>query len=451
MAQYQTLVKRRLDNLSRVLARASVGNFSQKLNIPSEEDEFSELFVGVQLMLDVIEENLSQLHKLTASLALDAEKVKSENRAIVQEKLIDEAILESIGEGMIVADIEGRIAIANAQAKRLLKLSNKDLMGKSFFQTVRVLDLNGQAIPINKRAGYLALQNLIKVEQTDISFQTKRVKQLPVALTASPILLNDAAIGIVLVFRDVSEEREISKAKTEVASFTSHQLRTPLSVINWYTEVLHEEHLGSLNKKQKDYLIVIQDTARQMIELVNTFLSVSRIQLGTMVMKLEQIDLVKVIDDILDELDLQVAQKKLKVTVQHQRQPVVITNDEKMMRVVFHNLIGNAVKYTPEGGSVAIETSSLKEKVNSEDVLVSVIDSGYGIPSKQHSKIFTKLFRAENAQLVDAKGAGLGLYMVKSIVNFAGGEVWFRSRLNKGSSFFVALPKIASPQKVKKA
>jgi len=452
--QYKAKVSQRLEELTEVLAHVSVGDFSKTLKIPKKEDEFTDTYVGVQLLLDVIRDNLSQLQQVNTALSENVRSVEATNRTVEQEKIIDEAILDSIGEGLIVTDTDVRVTIVNHQATLMLGLTAKELVGKNLFKQVRAFDMNGQPVPDELRPATLALKKKRKVTHTGLYFATKRVKELSVAITASPIIVGQSVIGVVSVFRDVTQEREIDRAKTEVVSFTSHQLRTPLSVINWYTEVILGNHLGEVTDRQREYLEVILFTTRRMIELVNTFLSVSRIQLGTLVMDVKPINLQEVIESVHVELAQPIDQKRITFTADFTDDLPTITGDPKLIRVVFQNLINNAVKYTPNKGYVSVATSLIRPEDKlpvEEGVLVVIEDTGYGIPKKQHSKIFTKLFRAENAQQIDTEGAGLGLYMVKSIVNYAGGDVWFKSRLGKGTTFFVALPFVPAVRGTKPA
>lgn len=436
-------MRRRLDELTDVLARISVGDITANVKIPKKEDEFTDLYVGIQLILEVFRENINYFEAANLDLAKSIRRAEASSQAIEQEKVIDEAILESIGEGLVVTDIEGNVMVVNRQAEEMFRIPTREMLGKKWAATVKVHFPDGTAMPDELRPSLLSIQKHRKVSYPHIVFSTRRVKELPVAITSSPILIGKTVIGSVSVFRDIREEREIDRAKTEVISFTSHQLRTPLSVINWYSEVLLKGNRGKLTRPQHEYLKVIQFTTRRMIELVNAFLSVSRIQLGKLVVDLKKVDVRKIITEVHQELAPQVTQRGLKFSIKFEKRLPQITSDDKLLRVVFQNLLGNAVKYTPEGGCVSVEASIIKPQDNlpvSEGILVIVRDTGYGIPKKQQGKIFTKLFRAENAQQIDTEGAGLGLYMVRSILNYTGGDVWFRSRLNRGTIFFVALP-----------
>ncbi len=449
LTTYKRSVRHHLDELTDLLAKASVGDFSHQLRIPNGDNQFAEVYSGIQLLLDVIRNNYSELDRLNTVLAKDVVEARNKNSRVLTEMLIDEAILDSIGEGLIVVGTDSKVKIVNPAACQILGLPAQSFYGKKYWEIFDAVDVNGQPIPKEKRPPSLAMSYGRKVSFRTVTYKVGSSSEIPVAVTASPIRVENKIIGTVMVFRDITEEREIDRAKTEVVSFTSHQLRTPLSVINWYSEVLLGEHLGPLTTEQRKYQEVILFTARRMIELVNTFLSVSRIQLGTLVMDVRDVNIKDIVNSVLEELETEIGQKEMKISCHSVKNPILKT-DPKLIRVVFQNLVNNAVKYTPKKGTVKIDIGPCmtgKQRINDCKLIVKITDTGYGIPEKSQGKIFTKLFRAENAQQIDTEGAGLGLYMVKSIVNYAGGDVWFESKINKGTTFYVELP--SKPSQVK--
>lgn len=234
---------------------------------------------------------------------------------------------------------------------------------------------------------------------------------------------------------DVTREKEVDKAKTEFVSLASHQLRTPLTAIKWYAEILSDEKKSHLSSTEKKYLSQIIDGNERMIELVNDLLNVSRLDLGTFNVEPKSTDLIKLAKTITSDMTPQIETKHIKLVQKYDKELPPIMTDPKLMRVVIENILSNSVKYTPDKGSVDI--SIVKEKDN---FLISIQDNGMGIPDAQQKQIFTKLFRADNATTSAAEGTGLGLYMVRGIVENAGGKIWFESKENKGTTFFVTLP-----------
>ena len=173
-----------------------------------------------------------------------------------------------------------------------------------------------------------------------------------------------------------------------------------------------------------------------MVELVNTLLDVSRIEMGTFIVELRSTNVVKLVRSVVEEQKPQIDDKKITFLSSFEDNIPLMQADPKLLRMVIQNLLSNAIKYTPDKGRV--EVSLFLD--NKKNVILKISDTGYGIPKNQHNKIFTKLFRADNVIGKDTEGTGLGLYIAKSIVEQAKGKIWFESDENKGSTFFVVLP-----------
>lgn len=235
---------------------------------------------------------------------------------------------------------------------------------------------------------------------------------------------------------DITREYEIDKAKTEFVSLASHQLKTPVGAISWNAEMLLDGDYGKLTKKQKPIIEGIHKMNRRMADLVNGFLNISRIELGTFV--IDPVDVVykDVCEDVLKELEEKIKKKNLVVNKEYDSSMPNTVADNKLLTIIFQNLLSNAVKYTNEKGIINIYVG-----INKNDILIKVSNNGDPIPVKDQSKIFQKLFRASNAQGMDPDGNGLGLYLLKSIVENAGGTVGFKSSEKiRGTEFYVSFP-----------
>ncbi len=248
---------------------------------------------------------------------------------------------------------------------------------------------------------------------------------------------NGKVVKMVGVNFDVTKEHAVDQAKTEFVSLASHQLRTPLSAINWYTEMLLAGDAGAITDDQKNYLEEIYHGNQRMVDLVNALLNVSRMELGTFIVEPEPTNIIQLAQDVVKEQNPQITQRKIQLTVKFAKDIPVMQVDPKLLRMVFQNLLSNSVKYTPEGGAV---TMSIQRDDKDNAVAITVADTGYGIPKEQHDKIFSKLFRADNVREQDTDGTGLGLYIVKSIVEQSNGKIWFESEKDKGTTFHVTLP-----------
>lgn len=199
--------------------------------------------------------------------------------------------------------------------------------------------------------------------------------------------------------------------------------------------MLLSNDLGELPPKQRDYVTRIFNVDKDMIDLVDTLLNVSRIEIGTLSVDIAPTNVQELCRSILLELGPQIEKKKLHIDEQYNGELENIQSDPKLLRIVIHNFVSNAVKYTPDEGTVTVTLSD-----SGGEKQITVTDTGYGIPENEKDRIFTKLFRASNVRSISSsQGTGLGLYLVQSLAGILGGSISFVSEENKGSSFTLTL------------
>jgi len=376
-----------------------------------------------------------ELKRLHATLE---KKVLERTRDLAQITSKNEAILASIGDGLVVVDKEGKISYINKSFEEMLGWKAHEIIGKSMVEVVPREDIYGTGVSFKERilTQVLAGQKFVADLTNPFYYIRKNKSRFPTSSIVAPVILNKKIVGAVEVFRDITKEKEIDKAKTEFVSLASHQLRTPLSTVNWYSEMLLTGDVGEVTPEQRKYLEEIYNGNQRMVDLVNTLLDVSRIEMGTFVVESKTTNIVKLAQSVIAEQNPQIVEKKIKLLTSFESNVPLIQSDPKLLRMIIQNLLSNAVKYTPEKGCVRISVS-LDDK---KSVLLKVADNGYGIPKNQQNKIFTKLFRADNVIGKDTEGTGLGLYIAKSIVEQAGGKLWFESVENKSTTFYATLP-----------
>lgn len=242
-------------------------------------------------------------------------------------------------------------------------------------------------------------------------------------------------IFFVGIEHDITKEKEIDRAKTEFVSLAAHQLKTPIGALNWDMEMLMSGDYGKLTEQQNEVLNEMHSLSVRMNELINNFLNVSRIELGIFIIEPVLTDFVKLCEEVLSEMEPRRAQKNQVITKDFDKKLTQVPADPSLLRIIFQNFISNAIKYTQNKGNIGV---SLKTDKN--EIIFSVADNGGPIPVEDQSRIFEKMFRASNAQKLDPDGNGLGLYLVKKIVENAKGRVWFTSRKGEDTIFSVAFP-----------
>lgn len=360
----------------------------------------------------------------------------------------EEAILLSVGDGLIATDEKGNITLINKTAETLLGKKKEEIIGKVFSEIIAIEDEDGVSVPLEKRPASMALAGDTTTTTGPVYYYVRPDKtKFPVAIMATPIVLDGKIIGTIEIFRDITKEKEIDKTKSEFVSLASHQLKTPPTAIKLLTERLLGDKIGTLTEKQKEYLNDIRSENQRSIELVNALLNVSRIEMGAFTIQLTEKNICAVVQSVLSKLKSVIDKKQLKLEEVYLEKNTAVLIDEPMFRMVVSNLVVNAVNYTADGGALHVECKeagkgqALGGKFLAENSFVVVVsDTGYGIPKLQQDELFTKFFRADNVREKHPDGTGLGLYIAKSILGNSGGSIWFNSEENKGTTFYVAIP-----------
>jgi PAS domain S-box-containing protein len=449
------IITRPIEQLRMGVKQIEKGDLDYKIET-SSKDEIGDLAHSFSQMLKSIkksgEEADKKVKQQTKEIQQRAEEMERQRKAILnvledveeekekfqKEKDKTEAVLHSIGDGVLVVDKDLNVVVFNEMAVKISGYGKDEIIGKKYNQLLKFVD----EADTDKNNNTFIEKAMETGEIQEMPAKTvliaKDGKQVPVADSASPLKDKEGNIkGCVVVFQDVTKEREIDKAKTEFVSLASHQLRTPLSSINWYAEMLMDGDAGELTKEQEEFLGEIYKGNQRMVDLVNALLNVSRLELGTFAVDPKKVNVEKMINETLKELKPTTSEKNIKIVKNIKKKFSNYQADPNLLRIIIQNLLSNAVKYTQEKGKVKIGL----DKENNGDMKFSVADNGMGIPKGQQSEIFKKLFRADNVKQTDAQGTGLGLYIVKSIVDYTGGKIWFTSAKGKGTTFHVVLPK----------
>lgn len=364
--------------------------------------------------------------------------------AVEHEAKASEALFDSIGDGAIATDEFGRITRVNSVAAKILGYKISDLIGSWFPKRIVMVDANDNAVNLIDRPITKAFLSGRPISQKTY-YRRKNGQVVPVAMTVSPILVNEKPVGAIEVFRDISFEEEVDRIKSEFISLASHQLRTPLSAIKTYSHMLIEGYMGEVSESQQKALNTIVDASNRMNELISTLLNITRMESGAVAATMRSLQIDELINEIKKDLSHLAETKNIKVSSSIGGEySKSIRSDRMILKEVMANLVSNAIKYTPDGGSVTIRVLP-----HADDMVIRISDTGWGIPKYAQDQVFSKFFRAENIVKRETTGTGLGLYLVKGLVDALGGKIWFKSKEGKGTDFFLSLPRARRAPKLR--
>ena len=446
------LISKPIGQVKEGVARIMSGDFSTPVAVDTQDEigELSRAFDEMTVELKDAQENITakvrsqtqdleeqrsdllkqQKQMISLLSELEDEKERTDMLARDLEKFKQAA--DAANDHIVITDTEGRIIYANKSVKRITGFDPEEILG----QKAGSRENWGGQMPL---AFYKKLWKTIKVDKKPFKGEVTNKKKngMPYTVVASISPVKDNK-GNVLFFigleRDISKEKEIDRAKSEFVSLASHQLRTPLSAINWYAEMLIDGDAGKLNKEQQQYVKEIYDGNRRMVDLVTALLNVSRLELGTFMVEPTLQSLQDLATQALKEMEPMRKAKQIKIHQQFDKcEPLMV--DKKLMYIIFQNLISNALKYTPQKGEVTVSIQKKSKYIN-----IKVADNGMGIPKEELPKLFEKLYRASNAKESATEGTGLGLYIVKAILDATEGKIDVDSTLGKGSVFTVKIP-----------
>lgn len=347
-----------------------------------------------------------------------------------------EAIFFSLGEGIAVIDEDGIVTKINRAALNMLKIKEEQAIGSWYGSVLIACDNNHKILNNLVRPETRSLISGMPISER-LFYKTNDGSVVPVQVTASPLIIDGSPRGTVEVFRDISKELEIEKAKDEILNLISHQLRTPLTSIRWFSELLLKGYSGKLQKRQVHDLEIINESTIRMINLVGDILNISRVELGKVSIHPKKVNLNDIVEAIVHSLNHIANNSNVKVKLTKYRSNLYINIDSLIFENILQNLLTNAIRYVkPNKGRVEVKIYK-----NKETIIIEINDNGIGIPESDREKIFTRFFRSTNAKIHTGEGTGLGLYIAKTLCDLSGLEIKFISTKSVGSTFYVRIPK----------
>jgi two-component system phosphate regulon sensor histidine kinase PhoR len=331
-------------------------------------------------------------------------------------------VLETMIEGVMVVDGREHLVYANPAARTLLEIPERTRPGRPLLEAVR-----SPGIEVAVQAA-LATGRL---HQSELDLPRK---DRTVALTASP-LVGSAASGVVLVLQDVTELRRLERVRREFVSNVSHELKTPLTHIQAYADTLAEGAIDDPDNCRK-FLDRIIEQAVRLQALIADLLQLARIESQDATVDLEPLELGAAAVRCVEEHEAEATTSGISLSVECRSEATVLA-DAKGLQQIVDNLVANALKYTPAGGSVTVVVSS-----SDGSGILEVIDTGIGISREDQLRVFERFYRVDRARTRAVGGTGLGLAIVKHLVQSYEGRIELSSELGRGSRFTVRIPLI---------
>jgi len=406
-----------LKHFTRSATEIARGDFDQKVQVEGDDE-------------------IGRLARIFNYMVIELKRLNNMNlNQIISERAKTQAIIQHIADGVIVTDLDDRVLLVNAAIERWFRIDVNQIIGKPVGQVInhpeilQLLKTVRENQKVDVATGEFSLT--LPGERKEFAFQARTTRFYD---------REGNLLGVITVLRDVTREKEIDRMKTDIVSMVAHELRSPLTSISGFSELLLESELG--DPGAYEYAQIIKQESERLADLVNKFLDLSRIEAGKVDFHPEPLDLNLLIESNLYIATAEAEKKNIEIVLNLPKSPVMVKADERMVTQVFLNLLSNAIKYSDPNKVV-----NLRVIERESDVVVEVKDQGYGIPESDLPYIFNKFYRVRSRREgQQERGTGLGLTLVKEIVELHGGQVEVESQVGVGSTFRFTLPKVESSQ-----
>lgn len=361
-------------------------------------------------------------------------------------------IINAIADGVVALDGKGTIQLINPAAQRILGWTRQDALSLSYKSIFKLVNAKNEEIDSIADPIQRVMSTNTQETTNTLSLLTHSGKKILASLTVSPV--GQTGSGVLVVFRDITNERAEERQQAEFISTASHEMRTPVASIEGYLGLALNPATATIDEKARDFVTKAHAAAQHLGRLFQDLLDVTRAEDGRLANSPKVVDVAPFVQEIFDGLQPKAAEKNLRYIFKPSLEdtmprtqrdrlgsrsltPVYYANvDNDHLREVVGNLIENAIKYTL-AGEVVVDIGGTDDKI-----VISITDSGIGIPAEDMPHLFQKFYRVDNSETREIGGTGLGLYLCRRLAEAMGGRVWVESEFKKGSTFHLEIPRI---------
>lgn len=389
--------------------------------------------------LNVLDANIEHItEKLSTHLVSIQQSKEAITSSAKEQYNTDHTLFNAISIGLATVTTEGKIIEANDALLKILHVPHSHVHTLPIWS---FLKLRQKGVDCTKELhpAFLALSTgkEIRIQPDEhVAAQTSDGNWIPVRIIATPIKERGEIKGVIIIVQDAQAEYKVETLKSEFLGLASHQLRTPIAAIQWYSELLSDPETSNLSNEQKGLMVELRLAVQRLSNIVTEMLDANRLHNGEILPQPTEFNFISLLHGIANDAKSITKQQDVQINILHAEPFITVLSDPILVGIVLQNVLSNAIKYSPQNGIVRVRIEQ-----NATNIICHVSDDGIGVPQADQARIFQKLYRAKNAIKADPTGSGLGLYACKKIVKKLGGSLSFSSIENKGSTFTMCIPK----------
>jgi len=417
---------------------SSLGSLNNELSNLIEKNEFRKIEVnpedGVGKLVERFNLVVSSLKDKCKQMSLSYEDSEVANKVLSYEKDRIESVIDNMADGIMVTDSVGSITLVNRTMINMMKFSKQEVLGK----TVNACFDNKEILSFIEKNQFYG--SVFSQKNLEIVLKQSGGENI-VRISYQPLISHEESVmGSIIVAKDITVQKAAQRNQSDFIAHVSHELRTPLNTIKSYVEMLMDDEVNNRETKI-DFFNTINDEADRLARLINNLLNISKIEMGSLMINKDLIKTRDFLEDIFKSVESQAISKNIKIELLLPDKLSSLVMDKDQIRIAILNVLSNAIKYTPEDGSI-----TFRAEEDESFIQIDITDTGYGISEEEIPHIFDKFFRSSDEKVKAHTGNGLGLALCRDIIKLHDGKIDVMSNIGQGTQFTLTLPTEDSPR-----